>query len=155
MAKLRHKSLVAVYLLPVKNGKILLIQRTNTGYGDGNFSLPAGHLEKNETLTQALIREVREEIGITLKFNNLILNQVIHYKSTLGGLEYLDFFFMAKTWGGMPKNLEPNKCGGLKWFALTNLPKNMVLEVKQALINLDKKIIYSELNWQNYGTLGK
>ena len=64
MAKERHKLIPSVYLVLIKNNKILLLRRFNTGFMDGYYSLPAGHVESNETLTSAMVREAKEEIGM-------------------------------------------------------------------------------------------
>jgi 8-oxo-dGTP diphosphatase len=69
--KLRNKAIPAVYLLLEKEGKILVACRANTGYLDGHYQVPAGHVEESELPTEALIREAKEEIGIDLKPNDL------------------------------------------------------------------------------------
>ncbi|MGH1553760.1 NUDIX domain-containing protein [Streptomyces sp. L7] len=44
-------------------GKILLTRRTDTG----EWSLPGGHMEPGETITDTARREVREEIGLVVE----------------------------------------------------------------------------------------
>ena len=56
----RFKLVPAAYLVIVREGKILLLRRFNTGFEDGNYSMIAGHLEGNETFIQAMVREARE-----------------------------------------------------------------------------------------------
>lgn len=41
-------------------------RRCDTGFHDGEFSFPAGHLEPDETLIQAMVRKTKEEIGLRL-----------------------------------------------------------------------------------------
>ena len=62
----RFQVTVAVHLFLLRGGEVLLLRRHNTGYEDGNYSVPAGHLDGEETVVQAAIRETREEIGIDL-----------------------------------------------------------------------------------------
>ena len=48
------RSLVAVHLLLVKDGKILLLRRHNKGYLDDNYSVVAGHINGDEQLRAAM-----------------------------------------------------------------------------------------------------
>src|SRR3989338_2613481 len=45
-----HTLRCAAYAFVIKEHKILLILRKNTGWMDGKYGLPAGHLEKDETI---------------------------------------------------------------------------------------------------------
>jgi ADP-ribose pyrophosphatase YjhB (NUDIX family) len=49
-------------------GEILLIQRSD----NGNWALPGGAIDIGESLTQAAIREVQEETGITCQITGLV-----------------------------------------------------------------------------------
>ena len=53
----RYTFISAVHLILINKNKVLLLRRLNTGYEDGNYSLPAGHIDQAETATQAVIRE--------------------------------------------------------------------------------------------------
>ncbi|MDO8663307.1 MAG: NUDIX domain-containing protein [Candidatus Wildermuthbacteria bacterium] len=142
MAQERFKIIPSVYLVLIKDGKILLSRRFNTGYFDSYYSLPAGHLDENETFTQGTIREAKEEIGISLNAEDLKLVHVMD--RMIPGDERADFFFTAKKWQGEPKNMEPDKCDGLDWFELNNLPQNVVPYVRQAIDCILNNIIFSE-----------
>lgn len=50
--------------------RVLVIQR-GTPPGEGLWSLPGGKLEPNETLAQAVAREVREETGLIVEVGPL------------------------------------------------------------------------------------
>jgi 8-oxo-dGTP pyrophosphatase MutT (NUDIX family) len=108
----------------------LLGQRQNTGFEDGRFHVPAGHLEQGETILQSLIREAQEELGITIQPSQAELALVLHQKSTNGRL---GVFFLVREWKGEIKNMEPEKCGKLEWFDLERLPANMVAYARQAI----------------------
>jgi len=61
--------LPASYLVLIKDNKILLQRRFNTGYEDGKYSFVAGHVESMEEARKpilSIIRETKEEIGIKL-----------------------------------------------------------------------------------------
>lgn len=46
--KERYKFICAMYLILIKENKVLLLKCANTGYEDGNYSLVAGHMDGNE-----------------------------------------------------------------------------------------------------------
>ena len=142
MVKERFKITPSVYLVLIKNNKILLSRRYNTGYFDGNYSFPAGHLDGRETFKQATVRETEEETGIVLDPADLELIHIMNRK--IPGDERVDFFFTTKKWQGEPKIMEPKKCDDLSWFELNNLPKNIMPYVKQAIDSFLNNIIYSE-----------
>jgi len=142
--KKRFKLVVATHLFLIKNGQILLLRRFNTGYRDGQYSVPAGHLDGSESSKIAMVREIKEEIGINIKPNDL---EFVHLMHRLAEYEGLDFFFTAKNWRGTPKIMEKNKCDDLRWFPIDKLPKNMVPYVRSAISSFRKNKVYSEFGW--------
>jgi ADP-ribose pyrophosphatase YjhB (NUDIX family) len=141
----RFKMIASGYLMLIRGGKILLSRRFQTGYEDGKYSLPAGHIEDNETFTDGTCREIREEIGIALKPSDLRLVHVMHRKHFD---IRMDFFFTTNKKGLKPKNFEPHKSDDVAWFPLTKLPNNTVPYIRAAIANYRKKIIYSEFGWE-------
>jgi len=135
---------VAVHLFLLQEQKVLLLQRANTGYEDGNYSVVAGHLDGGETVTQAAIREAKEEVGIILHPTDLRVVGVMHRASTD---ERIDFFLVASTWAGMLSNQEPHKCSELLWCALDALPVNTVPYVRSALGNFRNGVWFAEFGW--------
>lgn len=139
----RFKMIASSYLLLVRDGRILLSRRKNTGYEDGKYSLPAGHVEDDESLTQAASREVFEETGIRLKPEDFTLVHVMHRREKD---VRVDFFFTATT-TQEPVNKEPQRCDRLAWFPLKRLPGNTVPYIRQAIDCFTKKQFYSERGW--------
>ena len=141
----RYESKVIVFLIltRVNNGKkqILLQKRKNTGYMDGKYDMAcSGHLEKGETLSQAVVREAKEEIGITINEMDLELVSVIHpYQEN-----YLNLFFMTPRYQGIPKIMEKEKCEDLNWFDIDNLPENTIDRIKNVLKNIEKGLLYDD-----------
>src|SRR5689334_20765410 len=122
----------ASYVIFEKDGKILLLKRMNTGYHDGKYSLPAGHFDGNETAKDVAVREVKEEVGLNIRPEDLDLVHVSHRKSPEPlDHERMDLFFRVKSWKGEPINAEPHKHKEIKWFDLKKLPHNIVPEVRQ------------------------
>lgn len=145
--KERYKCLVAVFLILIRdnNGKkeILLQKRQNTGYMDGMYDVAtSGHLEKGESLKQAMIREAKEEIGIDIKERDLELLTTYHENQNELSLEYLKFFFKANNYEGIPTIMEPYKNAELLWVDINNLPDNTIYSIKEAINNIINNINY-------------
>ena len=97
MSKDRFKLIPAVYLLLQHDNKILLARRANTGYQDGKYSLPAGHLDGDELATTGIIREAKEEIGIDLLPEDVSLVHTCHRLTrSQANQERIDLFFSAR-----------------------------------------------------------
>ena len=141
----RHTLRCAVYALLVRDNYILMSLRKNTGYMDGFYSLPAGHLERGERLLQAVVREAHEEIGLDLQETDLTLYHVMHRQNAEVKSEYIDFYFKVAYWIGEPINSEPEKCEHIKWFPLEALPHKIVPSVKAAIEFYKGKLFFSEL----------
>lgn len=145
----KFKIIPTVYLILMKDNKILLSRRYNTGFHDGEYSFPAGHLTENETLIQAIIREAKEEIGIKVNPEDLKLIHVIHRKKEKDREEdRINFFFIAKKWAGAPKIMEPYKCDDLDWFPFNKLPKNIIPYIRQTIESFKNNVFYSEFGWK-------
>ena len=135
----RLKLKIAVYAVLVQGDTVLLTRRFGTGWQDGNYSLPAGHLEAEETLVDAVAREAKEEIGVVLDTDSIQLVHTMHRQHL-----YIDFFFTAD-WKGEPQNLEVDKCDDIRWFSFDGLPANMVPSVRYGLNAIRTKKPFSEL----------
>lgn len=136
---------VTVHVVFFRRGDVLLLRRFNTGYEDGNYSVPAGHLEGEETVVQAAIREVREEIGVELAQDEVTVAGTMHRKS---GDERVDFFVIASSWTGEPSNCEPEKCDELRWYARDALPANTIPYIRRALQNCSSgRLWFEEFGW--------
>lgn len=140
----RFMAPVAVHLFLTRDRSILLLRRANTGYEDGNYSVPAGHLDGGESVTAAAIREAREEVGIELVPAQLRQVLVMHRRA---GSERIDFFLEAHGWKGNPRNCEPEKCDELKWVALDDLPPNVISYVRRAIEAHAAGETYVEFGW--------
>lgn len=139
----RHALIPAAHLFLIKDGRILLLRRHNTGYEDGNYSVIAGHVEQGETPTDTILREAQEEGGVVLSREHLSMQHVMHW---LGRDERISFFFFAERWVGEPRNLEPDKCSELAWFPLDALPGNTIPYIRSALRSWMEKTAYSEFD---------
>lgn len=140
----RFKMIASGYLVLIKDDKVLLARRLNTGYMDGFYGLPAGHIEDGESLTTGTAREALEEIGLELQPSSLKLAHTMHRR---GEDIRMDFFFTATTWLGEPQNEEPTKCDDLAWFPLNELPTKTIPYIRSALEQIQQGHIFSEFGW--------
>lgn len=146
MSKERNKAVPAVYVILRHDGKVLLMERKNTGYYDGHYSLCAGHVDAGELPIPGMIREAKEELGITFDPKDLKLVHAMYREKHDDTGDRMDFFFETEHWSGEIENKEPHKCGHIGWFASNELPKNIMSHVKFALECVQKGIMYSELS---------
>lgn len=143
MSNNRNLIYSAVYGIINRNNKIVLMRRFNTGYKDGYFTLPAGHIEENELPKETMIREIKEETGIICKKEDLNPIHVIH-RITDTGRTYVDYFFEIQNFENEPIILESNKCDVLDWFDINELPENTLEHVKETINHIKNKIHISE-----------
>lgn len=147
MLKKRIKIIPCVFLFLRKENKILLSRRFNTGHEDGKYSLVSGHLERGEVLEEALIREAKEELSISLKKKDLSLIYVLSREMAEGGR--IDFVFTANNWRNKIKNNEPNKCDDLKWFDIKKMPPNIIPYTKVMIEGILSNKNYHSLKQNN------
>src|SRR5215469_2210269 len=108
----RFKLPAAVFLYLVKDSSVLLLRRTNTGWHDGDYDLVAGHIDGDESLTTALARETKEEIGIDFDPATAEFKHLIHAKFE-DGREYMNIIFAVSNWTGEPTIKESDKSNDL------------------------------------------
>jgi 8-oxo-dGTP diphosphatase len=133
-------------LLRRPDGMILLLERSGTGYADGQLCPPSGHLEAGESVVQGAIREAREETGVLIDPTDLIFRHVIHYRNPEGQAR-VGFFFTAERWEGEPVNSEPHKCAGLMWADPACPPANTVQYTAAALAAITCGDWFSAAGW--------
>lgn len=139
--KRQPKAFLACYLVLVRGGKILLSKRKNTGFHDGEYSMIAGHVEDKETVYAAMVREAKEEAGLTLDPEKMRVIHVMHRLDL--DREYVDFYITA-VFDGEPRNMEPDKCEGLEWFDIEHISKEAIPYIKIAIENIRVAEPYSE-----------
>jgi 8-oxo-dGTP diphosphatase len=120
----RRRVVVDVILLLMRNGRILLRERANTGYGDGAYEPPTGQLSDRETIVETAIRVASAEADIAIQAENVSLAHVMHDVSGSGRIA---FFLTVSGWQG--EFTSP----AARWFPVGNLPTNMLDRSRVAL----------------------
>jgi ADP-ribose pyrophosphatase YjhB (NUDIX family) len=153
--KNRITSAVAVYLIlerkvrEIFGTEVLIMRRCNTGYQDGMYQVPAGHLEDVELPSEALIREAEEEVGIAIDKKDVELVHVSARPRHEETGNRIDFFYRVRKWSGEPTIMDPMKCDDARWVFRDELPENMTPHVREGIILATKGVFTSEygLDW--------
>lgn len=128
----RFKLIAAAHMLVFKDGAVLLHKRMNTGYEDGNYSVPAGHHDPGEPMTRTATRELEEETGIVASEADMEFGCAMH-RIQPSGRESVDYFFIVKKWTGAPENREPDRCAELAFYPLEHMPKNVIPYIREGI----------------------
>lgn len=100
--------------------RVLLGKRMGS-HGEGLWATPGGHLENGESYEDAAMRELREECGNSIMVSPprfLCVTNLTNYLPK----QYTDIGMIVRVHGGMPYNVEPDKCEGWQWFSIDELP---------------------------------
>ncbi|MDE2361742.1 MAG: NUDIX domain-containing protein [Hyphomicrobiales bacterium] len=113
----RFSARVAVYIALIDNDRLFVMRRANTGYRDGEWAMPAGHVESGETPPEAALRELQEETGVTAKPEDLdCIHTLYRQCGASGARAYVDYLFVCRRWTGAPVNAEPDKADACRWI---------------------------------------
>lgn len=106
-----------------------------------------GHVEANEQLTKAVIREAREEVGIDVLPKNIVFStcSYTHFKER----PYNFFYFEVRAVKGNISIKEHNKCLDLKWFKINSLPDDIIPDVRTIIESHLKGIRFLEFGWNS------
>src|SRR4051812_7499092 len=85
----------AVVMIMNSSGEILLGKRKNA-FDAGTYGMPGGHIEVGETIFDAAVRELREEIGVNIQPKALTLLGVHNYLIDDWQRQYITFNFLLK-----------------------------------------------------------
>lgn len=143
----RITTAVAVYLiLENEKDEILMMRRANTGYQDGMYQTPAGHVESGELPIPALIREAKEETDVDIDPSDVSFGTLGYREKHDETGNRVDIFFKVRTWKGEPKIMEPHKCDDMKWVPREHMPANTTPHVKIGIENTYSGLPYRELD---------
>lgn len=143
----RFKLIGGVFCLIIKDNKVLMELRKNK-FDAGLYSLVGGCMEDGETVKQAAVREIKEEVGLEVHEDDIEVISVLHRITPKpDSWQSIEFVLLVNNFFGNPNLLENNVCGDLKWFPLENLPQNISHYAKQAIDNYINKEMFSEINF--------
>jgi len=120
-------------------GEILLCKRSQLARNEkGSWEAPGGSVEFGELRTDAVKREIKEELGVDVEIIDLlhVADEIIvkdkqHWVAT-------SFVVKIKR-GQTPMIMEPEKCDAIGWFGLDKLPRPLSLITKLDLKEYKKR----------------
>lgn len=92
----------------IRNGEILLIRRTRQnaqGGIDNWLSIPGGGMDPGETPEQTVVRELSEELGLTVKIDRLLAVQDVKFEPD----QARHYYFLCTILKGEPRILEQSE----------------------------------------------
>ena len=107
---------ITIDAIIVKGNAILLIKRAHEPYKD-MWALPGGYIEWDETAEEAVIREVREETGLTVT-NMYMLT--VYSKPERDPDQKITIAYAVEATGEATAGDDASEC---QWFELDNLPE--------------------------------
>lgn len=114
--------------LIVRGQKVLICQRTRHQSMPLKWEFPGGKIEPGEHPTEALRRELDEELGIAARVGDEVAR--LQHKYARGGMVELRFFVVHEFTG----ELENRIFRDIQWVARTRLPEFDFLEADRELV---------------------
>ena len=129
----------------VHNGRLLLVRRASRR-GRGNWQVPGGFIEPDETIEQAVIREVEEEAGMTTEVEG-ILGLRNRYDPDVGNSLYI--VLLLRSLSGEPKP-DGKEVDRAEYFSLDEIKAldqvpSINVEIAHRALSADKHLLIPHL----------
>lgn len=129
MEHAKEMSAVALFFLIKRNGVIetlLGLGKPDKKVGANQWNAPGGRVNPGESIRDACIREIREEIAVSISADSIDLGSYL--ACTVVGKENLTHLYIAivRDWQDEPQ-INCDEFTELKWFPINNLPFNEMI----------------------------
>ena len=120
----------------VQAGKILLMRRLNAPEAD-HWGIAGGKIDLFETASEAAVREIAEELGVTVTADDLLC--FVDQIDREAGAHWVSPVYLAERFEGEPAIQEPHKHADLGWFDLDALPAPLTTAAAAAVRALARR----------------
>lgn len=104
----------AVGGLIINQGQLLLVRRARDP-GKGKWGLPGGFVDRNETIEEALAREVMEEVGLELTKSDYLVSYPNQYDYRGMVAPVIDLFYTCQVDATHEIQLEQDELDHFEW----------------------------------------
>ena len=113
---MKFLSINVVAGIVINQNKILIGKRKDEDIGGGKWEFPGGKIEIGETNSEALERELYEELGISVKIGKELMNYEHVFKTTIYNITFMEIIDYE---GEICNNAHSE----IKWVKFSNLLK--------------------------------
>ena len=121
MARMEEVELTNMCMVCDGKGNVL-VQNKKGGRTWHGWNFPGGHVEQGEFVTPSVIREVREETGLTIE--NPKLCGIKEFQKEQDGKRFIVFLYAASRFSG---ELRASDEGDVFWYPLSELKRSKEL----------------------------
>lgn len=118
MSRMEEVELTNMCMICDGKGNVLVQDKKNSPTWHG-WNFPGGHVEKGEYVTPSVIREIKEETGLTIEKPKLCGIKEFH--KTKDGKRYIVFLYVANEFSG---ELKSSMEGEVFWYPLSELQQS-------------------------------
>ncbi|MHB8565813.1 MAG: NUDIX domain-containing protein [Nitrososphaerales archaeon] len=128
-------------------GKLLLC---DSHKWPGIYTVPGGHVELGETFEKALVREIKEEVGLDVKVVELIsVQQVIYPKEFWKRAHFVFLDFLCRAEGEQKVTVDKNEIQSTIWVGPKDaLDLNIDRYLKHFLLRLLDRSVPFLVSWE-------
>ena len=114
----RREEVELTNMCMICDGKGNVLVQNKTGHPAWHgWNFPGGHVEEGEYVTPSVVREMKEETGLTVE--NPRLCGIKEFHTAKDGKRYIVFLYVAHRFSG---ELKPSAEGEVFWYPLAQLP---------------------------------
>ena len=121
MARMEEVELTNMCMVCDVKGNVLVQNKKGDRTWHG-WNFPGGHVEQGEFVTPSVIREVREETGLTIE--NPKLCGIKEFRKEQDGKRFIVFLYVASRFSG---ELRSSAEGDVFWYPLSELKRSKEL----------------------------
>jgi 8-oxo-dGTP diphosphatase len=116
-------SLIAHGLI-IQQGKVLvikrsLIKRSKPNFAPERWDFPGGTVEQNESPQDAVVREAKEEVGLTVKMNRILYDS--YHIDISKGIDFLTIVYLVDLIGKDEIFLDQEEHTDYEWLEINDI----------------------------------